>query len=99
MRGNFQNIISGPTAVLVDFYAEWCQPCKMQAPILREFAREVGSKIKVIKIDVDKNPAIARRFQIQGVPTLALFKNGEIAWRQSGLLTKQDLLQVVNIHG
>ncbi len=99
MKGNFQNIVSGSTPVLVDFYADWCQPCKMQAPILQEFAREAGNKVKVIKIDVDKNPEIARRYQIQGVPTLALFKNGQIAWRQSGLLTKQDLLKVVNIHG
>lgn len=99
MKGNFLNIVSGPTPVLVDFYADWCQPCKMQTPILQEFAREVGNRIKVIKIDVDKNPEIARRFQIQGVPTLALFKNSQITWRQSGLVTKQDLLQVVNIHG
>jgi thioredoxin 1 len=99
MKGNFQNIISGSVPVLVDFYADWCQPCKMQAPILQEFAREVGDKVKVIKIDVDKNPDVARKFQIQGVPTLALFKEGKIVWRQSGVTQKQGLLQIVNTYG
>ncbi len=95
MRGNFQNIIDGSTPVLVDFYADWCQPCKMQAPILKEFAKEAADKVKVIKIDVDKNPEIARRFQIQGVPTLAIFQKGKLVWRQSGIIPKQGLLEVV----
>ncbi len=98
MKGNFQNIINGPTPVLVDFFAEWCQPCKIQAPILKELAAEAGEKVKVIKIDVDKNPEIAGRFQIQGVPTLALFKQGNIIWRQSGVIPKQALQQIVNQH-
>lgn len=98
MKGNFQNIINGPTPVLVDFFAEWCQPCKMQTPILKEFAAEAGEKVKVIKIDVDKNPEIAGRFQIQGVPTLALFKQGNIVWRQSGVIPKQALQQIINQH-
>ncbi len=96
MKGNFQNIINGPTPVLVDFFAEWCQPCKMQAPILKELAAETSEKVKIIKIDVDKNPEIAGRFQIQGVPTLALFKGGQIVWRQSGVIPKQALQQIVN---
>lgn len=98
MKGNFQNIINGPTPVLVDFFAEWCQPCKMQTPILKELAAEAGEKVKVIKIDVDKNPEIAGRFQIQGVPTLALFKQGNMVWRQSGVIPKQALQQIVNQH-
>ncbi|MFN3554961.1 MAG: thioredoxin [Bacteroidales bacterium] len=99
MQENFQNIINGSTPVLVDFYATWCQPCKMQAPILQEFAREVGDKIRVIKIDVDKNPAVAQQYQIQGVPTLALFKQGQIVWRQSGVMSKHALLGIVNQMG
>lgn len=95
MRGNFQQIISGDTPVLIDFYATWCQPCKMQAPVLAEFAREMGDRLKVIKIDVDKNPQISQKYQIQGVPTLAIFKNGNIVWRQSGVIPKQTLYQVV----
>ncbi len=98
MQGNFQNIISDNTPVLVDFYATWCQPCKIQAPILQEFAREAGDKLRIIKIDVDKNPEIAIKYQIQGVPTLALFKNGNILWRQSGVASKQVLSQIVNTH-
>lgn len=99
MQENFQNIINGNTPVLVDFYATWCQPCKMQAPILQEFAREVGSRVRVIKIDVDKNPAVAQHYQIQGVPTLALFKQGKIVWRQSGVMSKHALLEIVNQMG
>lgn len=95
MQGNFNNIINGPSPVLVDFHATWCQPCKMQAPILQEYAREVGDKIRIIKIDVDKNPEIAQRFQIQGVPTLAIFKHGSIVWRQSGVIPKHILSQTV----
>ena len=96
MQGNFQRIINGNTPVLVDFYADWCQPCKIQAPILQEFAREMGEKLKVIKIDVDRNPDVARRFQIQGVPTLALFSQGNIVWRQSGVIPKQGLKEAVS---
>jgi thioredoxin 1 len=96
MQGNFQNIIQGPLPVLVDFHATWCQPCKMQAPILQEFAREATHKIRIIKIDVDKNPEIARKYQIQGVPTLAIFKNGNIVWRQSGVTPKHELARVVD---
>lgn len=91
MKGNFNSIISSATPVLVDFYAEWCGPCKVQSPILVEIARELNGKLKVIKIDVDKNPEIAARFQIRGVPTLALFREGKVLWRQSGLMDKTSL--------
>ena len=98
MQEKFLSIINGPTPVLVDFYADWCQPCKIQAPILQDFAREMTGKVRVIKIDVDKNPAVARQYQIQGVPTLVLFKQGSIVWRQSGVIQKQGLMEVVRPH-
>ncbi len=98
MKGNFNSIIQSPTPVLVDFHAEWCGPCKVQSPILAELARELNGKIRVIKIDVDKNQEIAGRFQIRGVPTLALFKNGQVLWRQSGLMDKNQLRQILQSH-
>lgn len=95
MKGNFNSIVQSEIPVLVDFHAEWCGPCKVQSPILAELARELKEKIKVIKIDVDKNQEIANRFQIRSVPTLALFKNGQILWRQSGLLEKNQLRAIL----
>lgn len=95
MKANFNNLIESDIPVLIDFYAEWCGPCKAQSPILVEIARELNGKIKVIKIDVDKNQEIATRFQIRGVPTLALFKNGQSLWRQSGLVDKMQLLNTL----
>ena len=95
MKGNFNSIIQSETPVLVDFFAEWCGPCKVQSPILAEIAREMNGKLKVIKIDVDKNPEIAGRFQIRGVPTLALFKNGQSLWRQSGLVDKRNFISIL----
>ncbi|WP_372948513.1 thioredoxin [Mariniphaga sp.] len=95
MKGNFNSIIQSQVPVLVDFHAEWCGPCKMQSPILVELVGELEGKIKVIKIDVDKNQEIANRFQIRGVPTLALFKNGQVVWRQSGLVQKNQLKSIL----
>lgn len=95
MKGNFNSIIQSQLPVLVDFHAEWCGPCKVQSPILVELARELEGKIMVIKIDVDKNQEIANRFQIRGVPTLALFKNGQVLWRQSGLVQKAQLKSIL----
>lgn len=95
MQGNFNVIINSEMPVLVDFSAEWCGPCKAQAPILSELAREMDGRIKVIKIDVDKNPAIAQRFQIRGVPTLALFRKGETLWRQSGVVDGVSLKRII----
>jgi thioredoxin 1 len=95
MKGNFNSIIQSGTPVLVDFHAEWCGPCKVQSPILVEVAREVGDKLRVIKIDVDKNQEIANLYQIRGVPTLALFKDGKVLWRQSGLTNKMQLLGIL----
>nr|WP_321451484.1 thioredoxin [uncultured Carboxylicivirga sp.] len=95
MRGNFNNIIQSPTPVLVDFFAEWCGPCKVQAPILKELSQEMEGRVKIIKIDVDKNPEIAQRFQIRGVPTLAIFKDGNSVWRQSGVVDKSSLKTII----
>jgi len=98
MKGNFNALINSQTPVLVDFFAEWCGPCKVQSPILAQFAREMDRKVKVIKIDVDKNQEIAMRFQIRGVPTLALFKNGQTLWRQSGVVDQNQLRSIVSKH-
>jgi thioredoxin 1 len=95
MKANFDSIIQSDTAVLVDFFAEWCGPCKAQSPLLKEMAQDMGERIKVIKIDVDKNPDIAKRYHIQGVPTIMLFKNGEIKFKQAGMMSKPQLLHIV----
>jgi thioredoxin 1 len=96
MKGNFEQLINSDVPVLVDFYAEWCRPCKIQSPVLQELAREENGRIRVIKIDVDKNPLIAQRYQIQGVPTLILFRNGQVLWRQSGVTPKHLLKKVLS---
>jgi thioredoxin 1 len=98
MQGNFNSIVQSELPVLVDFHAEWCGPCKVQSPILVELARNLKGKIKVIKIDVDKNQEIAGRFQIRSVPTLALFKSGQLLWKQSGLMNKNQLLAILQSH-
>lgn len=95
MKSNFNTIITTSTPVLVDFFAEWCGPCKTQAPILVEVARALEGRAKVIKIDVDKNQQIAQQYRIQGVPTLAIFKNGQLIWRKSGVMDKGTLVRTV----
>ena len=94
----FNEIIQTDKLVLVDFSAEWCGPCKMMAPILKEVKLEIGDAATIIKVDVDKNPQAASQYQVQGVPTLILFKNGKSLWRQSGVVPKAALVSVIKKH-
>ena len=95
MKSSFKKIISSKTPVLVDFFADWCGPCKMLAPILKDVKEELGDAVKIVKIDVDKNQSIAAKYQVRGVPTMLLFKNGKQVWRQSGVLQKNDIVQII----
>jgi len=94
----FESLISADKPVLVDFFATWCGPCKMMAPILKDVKNKMGDSIKVIKIDVDKNQRLAAQFNIQGVPTLMVFKNGQTKWRQSGVVQSGQLQQILQQH-
>jgi len=95
MKANFETIINDTKPVIVDFHALWCGPCKVQSPILKEIASELGERVRVIKIDIDQNKELADRYRIQSVPTLMIFKNGEIKYKQSGVHTKQQLMNVL----
>lgn len=98
MKDSFNNIIGDQTLVLVDFFADWCGPCKALAPILKEVKSEIGDSVKIVKIDVDKNQPLATKFQVKGVPTMILFKNGKQLWRQSGVVPKNDIITVINTY-
>ena len=92
---DFQEIINSDELVLVDFFADWCGPCKMLSPILDQVKSEMGDKVKIVKIDVDRNQKLAAELMIQGVPTMLIFKNGEQVWRESGVLQTQELIQIL----
>jgi thioredoxin 1 len=92
---SFQELIQSEKPVLVDFFAEWCGPCKMMAPILKEVKEHLGDAVTIVKVDVDKNPAAASQFQIQGVPTLMIFQEGKVKWRQSGVVPARQLESVL----
>lgn len=93
---NFSDIINGEQITLVDFFATWCGPCKMMHPVLEQLKEEMGDSIRIVKLDVDKNESLSMTYRIQSVPTLMLFRKGEMLWRQSGALRLNDLVNIIN---
>ncbi len=95
---SFSDLINQDVPVLVDFKADWCQPCKMMIPVLKQVKQNFHDQIKIIKIDIDKNPAVAQKYGIRGVPTLILFKNGQEVWKQSGVLQANQINSIINTY-
>jgi thioredoxin 1 len=95
MKGSFNDIIQGDKPVLVDFFATWCGPCNYQGPILEELASAIGDEARIIKIDIDRNQAVAAKYNVRSVPTLMIFKNGEVKWKEAGVKEKEQLIQLL----
>lgn len=95
MNSNFDQLIQSEKPILVDFFATWCGPCKMLSPILKEVKDQLGEQISIIKIDVDKNQQVAAQYQVRGVPTMILFQNGKQLWRQSGVVDKNTIVNII----
>ena len=93
MRSSFREIINSTVPVLVDFYADWCAPCRAQAPILKQVKDQLGEGVKIVKVDVDKNPALATKYQIRSIPALLIFRDGKLAWRHQGVASKSELIE------
>ena len=98
MNAKFNDIINSNDLVLVDFYADWCVPCKMMSPRLREVKTNLKEAVKIIKVNVDQHQDLASHFMVRGVPTLMLFKTGKMLWRQSGVLSSKDLTDIISNH-
>jgi thioredoxin 1 len=98
MKAKFEDLINGTEPILVDFTASWCGPCQTMAPVLQELKSQLGSRLRIIKIDVDRNPKIAAQFKVQGVPTFILFRDGAAQWRQSGAMPLHQMQQTVESH-
>lgn len=95
MNDTFQDIINSDKPVLIDFYATWCGPCQMLGPILKDVKDSLGERVSIIKVDVDKNQELAAMQQVRGVPTMLLFQNGKQLWRQSGVLSKEEIIKTI----
>lgn len=95
MKTSFQNLITSHRPVLVDFFATWCGPCKALAPILKQVKDELGDGVSIIKIDVDKNEPLAMQYQVRGVPTVVLFRDGKVVWRESGVMPKEVIVKAI----
>ena len=93
----FQEIIKGEIPVLVDFYAEWCAPCKTMNPILKNIKKQFGDELKIIKINIDNNQQVASKFQVRGIPTFILIKNNEVKWRQSGIIEERNFIETIKL--
>lgn len=95
MKSSFENLIASDKPVLIDFFATWCGPCQMLTPILKQVKDSLGARVSVIKIDVDNNQELASKMGVRGVPTMMLYQNGQQLWRQSGVLSKEEIIQII----
>jgi thioredoxin 1 len=98
MKSSFKDIITSEDVVLVDFFGTWCGPCQTLIPILKDVKDELGDAVKIVKVDIDKNQELATKYQVRSVPTMILFKDGVPKWRQSGVLQKKDIVNVIETH-